>query len=118
MAMDYRRFGDWSKFNFEVDHANRPDGEPLYLNGYTGYQQYYVDMEGFWKDLYNTDIDEEMKELKEQIENAKNDAEKEKLESKLKNLEDNWYWKSETEEDKAKRFWNKQIFDEPEMLNF
>ena len=57
MAMDYRRFGDWSNFNIEVDRNNRLDnGEPLYLGGQTGYQQYYTDMEGFWRQLYNPNI--------------------------------------------------------------
>ena len=56
MAMDYRRFGDWSSFNIEIDRHNRLNGEPLYLGGQTGYQQYYTDMEGFWRQLYNPNI--------------------------------------------------------------
>lgn len=27
----------------------------LYPTGYTGYEQYYIDMEGFWRQLYNPD---------------------------------------------------------------
>jgi hypothetical protein len=29
------------------------EGKHLYPNGYTGYEQYYIDLEGFWRQLYN-----------------------------------------------------------------
>lgn len=28
------------------------NGDWYYPNGYTGYEQYYIDMEGFWRQLY------------------------------------------------------------------
>lgn len=31
----------------------RKNGGKLYLNGVTGYEQYYEDMESFWRELYN-----------------------------------------------------------------
>ncbi len=38
-------------FLMAVAEKNRP----LYPTGYTGYEQYYTDMEGFWRQLYNPD---------------------------------------------------------------
>ena len=31
-------------------------GKYLYPTGYTGYEQYYIDLEGFWRQLYNPDF--------------------------------------------------------------
>jgi hypothetical protein len=47
MALDYRKYNHWSSFFVKVDENNRLDKEPLYLGGRTGYQQYYIDLEGF-----------------------------------------------------------------------
>lgn len=56
MAKDYRKFNHWDKFLIKVRDANiSEDGEYLYPSGYTGYEQYYIDLEGFWRQLYNPD---------------------------------------------------------------
>ena len=49
MALDYRKHNHMDEFLPKVREAN---GE-LYPSGYTGYEQYYVDLEGFWRQLYN-----------------------------------------------------------------
>lgn len=53
MAKDYRKFNHWDRFLNKVDNANIVEGKHLYPNGYTGYEQYYIDLEGFWRQLYN-----------------------------------------------------------------
>lgn len=51
MALDYRKYNrtrDFSKILYE--------NNPTYVkNGLTGYESYYVDLEGFWRELYNPD---------------------------------------------------------------
>ncbi len=49
MALDYRRHNHDD--DFEVILAQR--NFPLYQTGITGYEQYYTDLEGFWRQLYN-----------------------------------------------------------------
>ena len=52
MAMDYYKYNILDEFELRVAEAN-PE---LYPTGRTGYEQYYTDMQGFWRDLYNPDI--------------------------------------------------------------
>ena len=49
MALDYRRCNHDEDYEYQLKLSN-PD---LVKNGKTGYEQYYVDMEGFWLQLYN-----------------------------------------------------------------
>ena len=55
MALDFRRHNHLDGFEAKVAAAN-PD---LYPTGKTGYEQYYTDMEGFWRQLYNPDYEAE-----------------------------------------------------------
>lgn len=69
MALDYFAAGDCSEENSIFDLNGRtvlsnPDlflvevglrNQEYYPTGYTGYEQYYTDMEGFWRQLYNPD---------------------------------------------------------------
>ena len=52
MAKDYYKYQHDDDFLATVA-ANNPDYYPL---GYTGYEQYYIDINGFWRELYNPDI--------------------------------------------------------------
>jgi hypothetical protein len=45
MAKDYRKWNHLDNFEVLIAKAN-PD---LYPRGKTGYEQYYVDLEGFWR---------------------------------------------------------------------
>ena len=51
MALDYRRYNHLDDFELRIAQAN-PE---LYPTGKTGYEQYYIDMEAFWRQLYNID---------------------------------------------------------------
>ena len=54
MAIDYRRFNHCDDFGLKVQEVNgkQLDGKYIYPRGVTGYEQYYVDMEGFWRQIY------------------------------------------------------------------
>lgn len=49
MALDYRKYNHLGNFEARVAEAN-PD---VFPTGKTGYEQYYIDMEGFWRDIYD-----------------------------------------------------------------
>lgn len=54
MSVDYNKHHHDEDFLVKVDkHNTLPDDTHLYLGGYTGYEQYYIDINGFWRDLYN-----------------------------------------------------------------
>ena len=54
MAIDYRRFNHCDDFGLKVQEVNgkQLDGKYIYPRGVTGYEQYYIDMEGFWRQIY------------------------------------------------------------------
>lgn len=49
MALDYRN----QHYNHDFEYRLSKLNDDLYLNGKTGYEQYYVDMEAFWRQLYD-----------------------------------------------------------------
>ena len=51
MAHDYYQYGQLDEFIPRIIEANRDAG--LYTTGKTGYEQYYIDIQGFWRQLYN-----------------------------------------------------------------
>ena len=54
MAIDYRRFNHCDDFGLKVQEVNGKqfDGKYIYPRGVTGYEQYYIDIEGFWRQIY------------------------------------------------------------------
>ena len=52
MGQDYRKYNHLEDFYVRLQQINGG----LYLNGITGYEQYYIDLEGFWRQLYNPEI--------------------------------------------------------------
>lgn len=54
MAIDYRRFNHCDDFGLKVQEVNgkQLDGKYIYPRGVTGYEQYYTDMEAFWRQIY------------------------------------------------------------------
>lgn len=52
MALDYRAHYHDDDFLLNVFEKN-----PNFINGKTGYEQYYIDLEGFWRLLYNPAAD-------------------------------------------------------------
>lgn len=61
MAIDYRRYNHDDDFEIILAQMN----DPLYPRGQTGYEQYYTDLEGFWRQLYypTFSADEKKKQL-------------------------------------------------------
>jgi hypothetical protein len=45
MALDYYKYGHLDDFEIRVSQTN-PGHYPL---GITGYEQYYIDLQGFWR---------------------------------------------------------------------
>lgn len=68
---------DWRELIYQmaIDYKNNRDNDDFInkikvndkkiINGKTGYEQYYVDMEGFWRDLYNVYKTEDDRIVKE-----------------------------------------------------
>lgn len=48
MALDYRRLNHDNDYEFQLHYWN-----PWLLTQKTGFEQYYVDMEGFWRQIYS-----------------------------------------------------------------
>ena len=56
MSLDYNKHNHDEDFLIQIDKNNTLfDGSHLYLEGKTKYEQYYIDINGFWRDLYNPD---------------------------------------------------------------
>lgn len=53
MALDYRKHYHDDDFLYQVERNNLFGEKNLYINGKTGYEQYYIDLEGFWRLLYD-----------------------------------------------------------------
>lgn len=54
MSLDYNKYHHDEDFLVKVDVNNTlPDFTHLYPGGYTGYEQYYIDLNGFWRTLYD-----------------------------------------------------------------
>ena len=53
MQKDYYKYGHLDDFNLKIIEAN-PQYYPL---GLTGYEQYYIDIQGFWRYLYDPESD-------------------------------------------------------------
>ena len=66
MALDYYKYNHLDNFEYKVAVAN-----PEYPSGKTGYEQYYIDLQGFWRTLYNADIEEEIANKQDKINNIK-----------------------------------------------
>lgn len=53
MALDYQKHHLDEDYYIKLSNLNYGN----YQNGKTGYEQYYVDMEGFWRQLYNPEYE-------------------------------------------------------------
>lgn len=65
MAKDYFKYNYLDDFELKVIAANIHNG--LYTTGQTKYEQYYTDMQGFWRELYNPEITTEITDLTAEI---------------------------------------------------
>lgn len=48
MALDHSKCHTFDDFYYYISQAN-----PQFPSGITGYEQYYIDLQSFWRDLYN-----------------------------------------------------------------
>ena len=66
MSQDYKKYNHLDDFEVKVIEANQHNKEKYfpdvdnnislycdYFTGKTGYEQYYIDMDGFWREIYN-----------------------------------------------------------------
>ena len=53
MAIDFYQHNTEDNFSLTIA-ANNPQ---FYANGTTGYEQYYIDMQGFWRELYKPNLE-------------------------------------------------------------
>lgn len=115
MALDYYKYGHLDDFEVKVIQAN-PDYYPL---GTTGYEQYYIDLQRFWRELYDPTLQQDITNLKNQINSESDEEVLEELREELQDLQDkalNYYLDMDND---GERFgWNKNVFEHPEVLNF
>ena len=62
MAKDYYKYNHLDDFELRVIAHN-----PHYPTGRTGYESYYIDIQGFWRQLYNPELREKIATLKDRI---------------------------------------------------
>lgn len=94
MAIDFYRHNQESDYLLKLEEYN-----PEFINGKTGYEQYYSDLQGFWRQLYNPMITDSDKLL----------AEVGKFE---------YYDSKGSDGNGNDAYWNKQIHLDPNTLNF
>ena len=60
MALDYYAYNQLNNFSSRIIEANKDidDKSFKYLDGTTGYEQYYTDIQGFWRQLYDPEYEE------------------------------------------------------------
>ena len=80
MANDYYKYNMLSDFEMRVQAAN-----PEYATGRTGYENYYIDLQGFWRQLYNPEIGEKLEKATREQLNL--EATQETQKNKIKNIE-------------------------------
>ena len=60
MAKDYYKHNRDKNFNYLLSHNNLKfdeEGVSFYPNGITGYETFYSDLQGFWRDIYDPEPD-------------------------------------------------------------
>lgn len=87
MAKDYFKYNHLDDFERRVAAAN-----PDYHYGITGYEQFYTDMEEFWRGLYNPNPS---------IDN-----------------EENYYCENDTDLIPEYKYWNRAVYTDPASLTF
>ena len=137
MAKDYYQFNFLDDFELRVAAAN----PTLFPSGRTGYENYYIDIYSFWRDLYyiketlptKASLKTQSDILKMEIENCEREGKE--AEAKMKKLQQkyliglyNTYGEKEEAITKkaenyypnsdAKKYWNKAVYEHPETLNF
>ena len=97
MAVDYINYHNQSDFLYNIRSSNQ--NFQYYPTGITGYEQYYLDLEGFWRQLYNPFYENSSRETQN---------------NKEYDIKDYF----QPEENENLKYWNKNIIYNPENLNF
>ena len=130
MALDYFKYNHLDSFESKVASAN-----PEYYTGKTGYEHYYTDMQGFWRQLYDfpdeakktlESIHKRLIEMQEEVKALEKN--KESLETLQERKAELDVLQAEYDEQKALceslfaegqyKGWKRQVYDSPENLNF
>lgn len=65
MAIDYYKYNHLDNFELKIIEAN--NGNLSYMTGQTGYEPYYTDIQGFWRYIFNPEIDDSIETYKKEI---------------------------------------------------
>lgn len=132
MALDYFKHGQEEDFLYNVQNNNlKMDGlSSYYPEGETGYEAFYTDIQGFWRQLYdpNPDI---IYDTEGGYYSEEKEYEPDGITYKIKTVWNpfiekdtftcDYYLKGENETDDysaTKYYWNKNVVLAPEQLNF
>ena len=144
MALDYFKHGQEDDFLIRVKNNNYFDDDFLFPDGYTGYEQYYTDLEGFWRQLYNINPTVTRENIGGRYEEVRVDLEDEEGSYKMEmqwvdfvedltdfscdyylptSYKSQSYYKCSSENAKKHfnnelQYWNKNAILAPETLNF
>lgn len=119
MAKDYNKHNHDDDFSAQIAERGKIPGlAQFYTNGRTGYEIYYVDLEGFWRQLYYPSevwiSDEKVK--KNRINEATDEAKKSRLEQELQ-----YFYTSfgnTHSENYREDGWNYNVYEAPQLLNY
>ena len=100
MAKDYYQHNTEDNFELEL----RANNLEYYPTGRTGYERYYIDLQGFWRQLYNPEATQEISNRRKQIATLENNivTNEELLKTINNTLEDKQERKQELEDRKNK----------------
>lgn len=132
MALDYFKHGQEEDFLYQVQNNNlKMDGlSSYYPEGETGYEAFYTDIQGFWRQLYdpNPDI---IYDTEGGYYSEEKEYEPDGVTYRIKTVWNpfkekdtftcDYYLKGENETDDysaTKYYWNKNVVLAPEQLNF
>lgn len=132
MALDYFKHGQEEDFLYKVQNNNlKMDGlSSYYPEGETGYEAFYTDIQGFWRQLYdpNPDI---IYDTEGGYYSEEKEYEPDGVTYRIKTVWNpfkekdtftcDYYLKGDTETDDysaTKYYWNKNVVLAPEQLNF
>ena len=144
MALDYFKYNQDDDFLIKVRDNNFIANDYLYPLGKTGYEQYYTDIQGFWRDLYNPHPEVKRENIGGIYEDKKvllnEEEETYKIEKQWVEFKEdesdftcdfylpssfinNDYYKCSAENIKNHfsdkyAYWNKNVVEAPELLNF
>lgn len=107
MAIDYLAHNTEDDFEKQIALYN-----PQYPTGQTGYEQYYTDILGFWRQLYCPSQEEYVNNA---LKSAKGLTEEEKeafIVEKQQEYQNTYYTSGE------RKYWNINVFEHPDLLNF